>query len=41
MEIVSRVTTIFLPKEVYEMLYPAQTVENTNIKELPGELQQK
>ena len=41
MEIVSRVTTMFLRKEVFEMLYPAQAVENINIKELPGELQQK
>ena len=41
MEIVSRVTTMFLRKEVYDMLHPAQAVENINIKDLPGELHQK
>jgi hypothetical protein len=41
LDLLSQTTDSSLIDEVYDILHPAAAVENINVEELPGELQQK
>ena len=41
LELLSQTNDSILIDEVYDMLHPEDAIENINIQELPGELQQK
>ena len=41
LELLSQTNDSAIIDEVYEILHPAAAVENINMEELPGELQQK